>query len=207
MGNGYKYKDESENPKIYTWEELMEMAVTALLTRSPYSHGLAPEHIKKTPKRVVEAYKEAFSGCLVHTRLLLESALFPSENHTQMIHVGNIRFYSTCMHHMALISGVAHFAYIPGEHMIGISKIPRLVDAYARRPQVQELMSNQIVDDFVQFVKPKGCGISVTADHACMQCRGARAQTAFMRTTALRGNFLENAETKEEFLMSVKESR
>jgi GTP cyclohydrolase IA len=183
------------------WERLLAAGVNAMLTK--YSHGLSQRHIEKTPFRVVKAFKEYFSGYSVNIKKLLGESLFPIEEHTQMIHVKNVVFHSVCAHHLALINGTAHFAYVPDKQIIGLSKIPRLIDALARRPQVQEKMTDQIVDEFMLNVSPAGCAVFVRANHACMQARGVKSQTAITETTALRGVFTTNPDTRQEFLMSV----
>lgn len=185
------------------WEMKLEEAIRDMLCFAPYRQGLSPEHLRATPQRVVAAFKEYFSGCMVDVPYLLQSSLFPAGNYSQMIHVKGHIFSSVCCHHLALITGTVHFAYLPDGTIIGLSKIPRLIDAYAMRPQVQENMSEQIVDAFMKYVQPRGCGIFVTANHACMQCRGVRSQTAVTDTLALRGSFLDNQMTREEFLMAV----
>jgi GTP cyclohydrolase I len=188
-----------------SWEILMAQAVRAMLYSDEYKDYVDWTHTQDTPMRVVKAYKEYFAGCTVDIAEILKST-FPS-NHNQMVIIKGILFHSVCAHHLALISGMAHFAYIPNLKIIGISKIPRLVDALARRPQVQEAMSDQIVDNFMKYVEPQGCGVVVSASHACMQCRGARAQNAITETNSLRGTFLENPSTKQEFLMAVRNGR
>lgn len=186
-----------------TWEQKMEDAIKEMLNHESYRQVIEPEHTKKTPERVVKAFKEYFRGCEVDIGTLLTSALFSSNSYSQMVHVRDITFFSVCAHHLALISGTVHFAYVPAAYIIGLSKIPRLVDAYARRPQVQENMTAQIADAFMRYVLPAGCGVSVRADHACMQCRGVRAENAVTETMALRGSFLENTLTRQEFISSI----
>jgi GTP cyclohydrolase I len=187
-----------------SWERLLEQAISEMLRYPPYREGIDGKHLIDTPKRVVAAYKEYFSGCEVNVERLLLSAQFPSEGYSQMIHVRDVVFYSVCAHHYALITGKVHFAYVPGSSIIGLSKIPRLVEAFARRPQVQENMTEQIVENFMKYVMPKGCGVFVRADHACMQCRGVRSQSAVTETLAMRGTFMSNDLTRQEFLMAVR---
>ena len=186
------------------WEQLLSDAVDAMIHHEPYAKAIMPQHTQNTPSRVVEAFKEMLSGYEVDVGQMLTSALFPRSTYTQMVHVTDITFYSLCAHHLIPFSGTVHFAYLPGVYLIGLSKIPRLVDAIARRLQIQEIMTDQIVDAFVQYVKPEGCGIAVRASHGCMQCRGVKAQTSKTLTTALRGAFSNNDLTRQEFLSSIK---
>lgn len=183
------------------WEDLMEVAIKKMLEE--YGGEIQESHIKNTPNRVIAAYKEYFAGVNANISELLTEALFESK-HDQMIVVRDVRFFSTCAHHLAPISGTATFAYVPRKYIVGISKIPRLIYAYALRPQVQEDMSDQIVDAFMRCVDPMGCAVFVSADHLCMQCRGAKAQTAKTETTSLRGVFSHNSDTRNEFLMAVR---
>jgi GTP cyclohydrolase I len=108
-----------------------------------------------------------------------------------------------CCHHLLPIIGKAHFAYIPEEHIVGLSKIPRLVDALAKRPQIQEKLTMEITRDFMEVVKPKGCGAVIRCQHGCMECRGIKAVGAYMETASLMGSFLKNEQTRSEFLMSA----
>lgn len=189
--------------KIPVWERLLEAAILEMVQYEPFQRGLNSAHMWQTPQRVVKAFREYFSGCFVDVEKLL-SAQFPAEKYSQMIHVRDVVFHSVCAHHFALITGKVHFAYVPGGSVIGLSKIPRLVEAYAKRPQVQENMTEQIVDSFMTYVQPKGCGVFIRADHACMQCRGVRSQSAVTETLAMRGTFMSNDLTRQEFLMAVR---
>jgi GTP cyclohydrolase I len=183
------------------WEDMMGVAVREML--KIYGNSINSDHLEKTPERVVAAFKEYFSGCFVDTEQLLTSALFEAQ-HNQMIIMDDIYFHSVCAHHLALVSGKAIFAYVPKGKIVGISKIPRLIDAFARRPQIQEDMSDQIVDCFMENVKPAGCAISVVANHACVQVRGSKSHASKMTTTSLRGVFSTNSDTRLEFQMAVR---
>jgi GTP cyclohydrolase I len=158
-------------------------------------------HTVSTHLRVVKMYKEMFSGVGKNVNDEL-STMFESKA-DQMIVVADISFYSMCAHHLIPFFGKASFAYIPNGKIVGLSKIPRLVDMLARRPQVQEQMSDDIVDAFMMKVEPLGCGVHINAQHLCCMARGIKQPTAYMETTSLRGNFKE-ASVKAEFLQAVR---
>ena len=119
-----------------------------------------------------------------------------------MIVLKDIEFYSTCEHHMLPFFGKAHIAYLPEKKVVGISKLARLVEVYARRLQIQEKLTTQIADSFMEVVKPRGCGVVIEAKHFCMVSRGVNKQNSIMKTSALRGNFLEQ-DVKQEFLKLI----
>ena len=182
------------------WQDMLRRAVLAMIEDPVIRKTIHPAHTQNTPDRVVDYFKEALSGCLEKPDEIV-SAKFLADGYDQMIHVKKIMFYSLCAHHCVPFFGVANFAYIPDDWIVGLSKIPRLVHAYARRPQVQEKLTNEIVDKFEQVVAPKGCGLVMRAYHFCMIARGVREPGAYTETTALRGCFIEGG-TKSEFLAS-----
>lgn len=184
------------------WKHNLAASLDVALRHYAYHSGLSKEHIDKTPKRYIEALEEIFNGCYKKPEDAL-STLFNSK-FDQMIHVESIEFFSLCAHHLLPFNGVAHFAYIPDKKIVGLSKIPRLVDVYANRPQIQEEMSDQIVDSFQRIVKPHGCGVFVRAQHFCCSARGVK-KSCFMKTTSLRGCF-KKPEVKSEFLQAVDRS-
>ena len=159
-------------------------------------------HTEDTPRRVVKAYEELLSGVGKDAAMALNTH-FDEHHYNQMITVANIEFVSMCSHHLLPFHGVAHFAYIPDGKVVGLSKIPRMIDILAHRPQVQERLTQQIVDTFQSVVGPLGCGVMLEAWHACMGIRGVRKPEAMMRTTALTGLFLTKPEVKEEFLLTA----
>ncbi len=120
-----------------------------------------------------------------------------------MITVGDIGFTSLCAHHMLPFIGKCYFAYIPNKYIVGLSKIPRMIDILAHRLQVQETLSEEIVDCFQKTVKPRGCAIVIEASHMCMSIRGVKKEGAYMRTTALRGIFSKDESAKAEFLSGI----
>lgn len=157
------------------------------------------EHIKDTPKRVAKAMLECFEGCFKDPASVL-SSLFPSEG-SEMIHVGDVRFISYCAHHMMPFAGKYTFAYIPDKHIVGLSKIPRMVQIFTARPQVQEKLANDIVTTFQNIVKPRGCAVTIDAEHYCMCARGVK-EYGTTRTTAITGIFT-SSDVKSEYLASI----
>jgi len=156
------------------------------------------EGVQDTPKRVIKALQELCWGYNVDPADYLQTT-FPTEQVDQMIHVTGIEFISLCEHHMLPFTGTAHVAYIPQERVVGLSKIPRLVTAYAARLQIQENLTQQIADTLQQQLNPKGVGVTLTAHHNCMGIRGARQPNAQMTTTALTGAFLHQPEVRSEY--------
>jgi GTP cyclohydrolase IA len=136
---------------------------------------------------------------------ILKSAMF-AEEYDQMVVVKGIEVYSMCEHHMLPFFGKAHIAYIPKGHIVGLSKIPRVVDVFARRLQVQERLTNEIRDCIQDTLKPAGVAVVIEAQHMCMQMRGVQKQNSFTTTSAFTGAFMDDHKTREEFfnLISVK---
>jgi GTP cyclohydrolase I len=163
--------------------------------------SISQEHIENTPGRIAVTMIEMFEGCWKDPKEALQTS-FTEEKYDQMIYVNSISFVSMCAHHNLPFFGKVYFAYLPDNRIVGLSKIPRLVEVYSRRPQVQEKLSCEIVDTFNEIVKPKGCGIVVEAIHLCMAIRGVENETAYSKTTALRGCFREGS-TKAEFLQGI----
>lgn len=173
-----------------------ELAVRTLLSvlgEDPEREGLV-----KTPERVVRALREMTSGYHVDVEALLKTTF--TEPADQMVVVTGIRVVSMCEHHMLPFTGTAVVGYIPDGRVVGLSKLPRVVDAFARRLQVQERLTEQVADAINQHLRPKGVGVVIRAHHACMGIRGAMQPTAMMTTSALRGVILEKAEARAEFL-------
>ncbi len=159
------------------------------------------EGLKETPKRVIKAYKKMLSGYAQKPEDVL--TVFGDELYDEMIVVKDIEFYSTCEHHLLPFYGKAHVGYIPDGKIIGLSKIPRLVEMYARRLQNQERMTSQIAQGLYGVLKPKGVGVIVEAEHLCMMARGVEKQHSFVTTSSLRGLFKKELTTRNEFLRHV----
>jgi GTP cyclohydrolase I len=155
-----------------------------------------------TPARVARSYDELLIGYKVDPVALLNNAMF-EVGYSEMVVVTDIDFYSLCEHHMLPFFGKAHVAYIPSRKVVGLSKIPRVVEAYARRLQVQERMTRQIADLINELVEPLGVGVIVDGLHMCMAMRGAKKANARMRTSALIGIFADNPKTRAEFMEHV----
>ena len=160
------------------------------------------EGLQDTPTRVARSYDELLLGYEVDPKQLLNNALFDVEYH-EMVVVTDIDFYSMCEHHMLPIIGKAHVAYIPNKKVVGLSKIPRIVEAYARRLQVQERMTRQIADLIQELVQPQGVAVVVDGTHLCVAMRGAKKSNARMRTSALTGIFLKSDKTRTEFMQHI----
>jgi GTP cyclohydrolase I len=164
------------------------------------------EGLRDTPKRVEKAWKFMCSGYNQDAKEIINSALFTSSN-DEMVIVKNIEFYSLCEHHMLPIIGKAHVAYIPDGKVIGLSKIPRVVDVFARRLQIQEQLTEQIADAINEAIAPKGVAVIVDARHMCMEMRGVEKICSSTVTSALRGLFKEDKKVKDEFLSIISSNR
>ena len=160
------------------------------------------EGLKNTPDRVARMYTELLSGYKQEPEKLINEALFHI-NYDEMVLVRDIEFYSLCEHHLLPFIGRAHVAYIPAGKIIGLSKIPRIVDMYARRLQVQERMTRQIADLVQQTLEPQGVAVVVEAMHLCSMMRGVKKHDARMTTSAMHGSFRANLATRQEFLNNI----
>jgi len=160
------------------------------------------EGLKFTPKRVARMYSELLSGYHVDPEVMINGALF-NITYDEMVLVRDIEFYSLCEHHILPFMGRVHVAYIPDGKVIGLSKIPRIVDMYARRLQVQERMTRQIADFLRDLLKPQGVAVVVEAVHLCSMMRGVRKHDARMTTSAMHGAFRANLATRQEFLDNI----
>ena len=161
------------------------------------------EGLVETPNRVAKAYKFLTSGYDADIDRVLNNALF-TVDYSEMVIVKDIDFYSLCEHHLLPFFGKCHVAYIPSTRVIGLSKIPRLVDVFARRLQVQERLTNQIADTIRDKVAPLGVAVVMEATHLCMSMRGVEKQNSFAVTSAMHGAFRDNARTRMEFLELIK---
>ncbi len=160
------------------------------------------EGLIRTPDRVARAYQEILGGYGTDPEQLINGALF-SVNYDEMVIVKDIEFYSMCEHHMLPFFGKAHVAYIPDGKVIGLSKIPRIVDMFAHRLQVQERMTQQIAEFIQDTIKPWGVGVVIEGQHLCMMMRGIKKEQAKMTTSAMLGGFRRRLETRMEFLNRI----
>jgi GTP cyclohydrolase I len=164
------------------------------------------EGLKNTPDRVSRMYAELLSGYNADPEKIINGALFQI-NYDEMVLVRDIEFYSLCEHHMLPFLGRAHVAYLPKGKVIGLSKIPRIVEMYARRLQVQERMTRQIADLLQETLDPHGVAVVVEAMHLCSMMRGVKKHDARMTTSAMHGAFRANLATRQEFLENISRSR
>ncbi len=178
----------------------IEEAVTGLL--NAFGEDIDRQGLEETPARVARMYDELLVGYRVDPFALINDALFDVD-YSDMVVVKNIEFYSLCEHHLIPFLGRAHVAYIPSDKVIGLSKIPRVVDLFSRRLQVQERMTRQIADFLDAVLKPLGVGVVVEGWHLCAAMRGVKKANAVMVTSALCGTFQENSKTRQEFLNHV----
>lgn len=182
-------------------QKMLEEVTYDLLTYLPDDE--TREGLRETPKRVAKAWAKWTSGYNVDVPSLLKVFKDGAEDADQMVLVRDIPVYSKCEHHLADIIGWADVAYIPNGKVVGLSKLSRVVDAFARRLQVQERMTNQIADALWDNLNPKGAAVRVRARHMCMESRGVCQQGHHTVTVALRGAFLEEHKTREEFMLAI----
>ncbi len=162
--------------------------------------------LKKTPKRVSESWEFLTKGYAQDPKQVLNSALFDSDS-DDMVIVKDIDFYSMCEHHMLPFFGRVHIAYLPAGKIIGLSKLPRLVDVFARRLQVQEKMTTEIAQSVQSLLGARGVGVVVEAQHLCMMMRGVEKQNSYALTSAMMGRFRRDGRTRGEFLDLIRHGR
>lgn len=162
------------------------------------------EGIVKTPERAAKAMQFLTSGYEMDAAAILKGAMF-KEDYDDMVIVKNVELYSLCEHHMLPFFGKAHIAYIPNGHIVGLSKIPRIVDVFARRLQVQERLTHDILECINSTLSPKGVAVVIEASHMCMMMRGVQKQNSTTTTSGFRGQF-EKQETRNEFLKLISSS-
>jgi GTP cyclohydrolase I len=167
--------------------------ILAAIGEDPARPGL-----RDTPARVARMYEELFAGLHEDPEQHLETTF--DENHHEMVVLRDIPFNSMCEHHLMPFEGKAHIAYIPGGQIVGLSKLARIVDSYARRPQVQERLTSQVADLLAAKVHVLGCAVIIEAVHTCMTCRGVKKPGSVMVTSALRGTLHSNPSTRAEAL-------
>ena len=172
-----------------------------LLGEDPERDGL-----KRTPIRVAESLKFLTQGYKTDPKTVLNNALFDVKS-DEMVIVKDIDFYSLCEHHMLPFFGKCHIAYLPSKKVIGLSKLPRLVDVFARRLQVQERMTSEIARTIQELIKAEGVGVVIEAQHLCMMMRGVEKQNSYAITSAMLGRFREDARTRTEFLELIHHRR
>ncbi len=164
------------------------------------------EGLRETPRRIAEMYEELFEG-LHQDPLEVLSVGFEEEEHQEMVILRDIPFYSMCEHHFLPFHGVAHIGYIPEKRIVGISKLARVVEILARRPQLQERLTGQIADIIMEGLQPKGVGVIIEAEHLCMTARGIKKPGSIVVTSANRGIFRSKLATRNEFLSLIRNSR
>ncbi len=183
-------------------KEAIQQAVRTILRaigESPEREGLVA-----TPRRIADMYEELFSGLHEDPMALLGTGF--EEKHKEMVIVKDIPFASMCEHHFIPFRGLAHVGYIPQGRIVGISKIARVVETLARRPQVQERLTSQIADLLMEGLRARGAAVVIDAEHLCMTIRGVKKPGSRVVTSATRGIFRENPSTRAEFLSLVKHS-
>ncbi|MBI2638566.1 GTP cyclohydrolase I FolE [Candidatus Peregrinibacteria bacterium] len=177
----------------------IEEAVKALI--ASLGESVSSQQLSKTPTRVARAFEKVFSGYGRDPQALL--TVFEDEHYDEMIVVKDIEFYSTCSHHLLPFFGKAHIGYIPNGKIIGLSKMPRLVEIYSRRLQVQEQLTMEIARALKDLVHPKGVGVVLEAKHLCMMARGVEKQGSQVVTSSMMGLFKKNLNTRSEFLKLI----
>jgi GTP cyclohydrolase I len=165
------------------------------------------EGLLDTPNRVVRSYEEFFSGYLEDPAQILARTFSEVEGYDEMIVLTDIRFESHCEHHMVPIIGKAHVAYMPNHRVVGISKLARLVEVYAKRLQIQEKMTVQIADTLNDILQPNGVAVVIEAAHQCMTTRGVHKEGVAMVTSRMLGSFRDNLSTRQEFLAMIGRTR
>ncbi|MBP6178930.1 MAG: GTP cyclohydrolase I FolE [Anaerolineales bacterium] len=181
-------------------DPVIEDAVSRIL--SAVGEDPQREGLQFTPKRVARMYHELLGGYTMNSDAIINGALF-NVKYDEMVLVRDIEFFSLCEHHMLPFMGRAHVAYIPDGKVLGLSKIPRIVDMYSRRLQVQERMTRQIADFLRDLLKPQGVAVVVEAMHLCSMMRGVKKHDARMTTSAMHGAFRANLATRQEFLANI----
>jgi GTP cyclohydrolase I len=187
------------------WEEKMDFpSIENAVQKIIVAVGEDPNRdgLQKTPERVARMYAELFAGYRTDPVAVINNAIFDVK-YDEMVLVRDIEFYSLCEHHMLPFIGRAHVAYIPDGKVLGLSKIPRIVEMYARRLQVQERMTRQIADFLRDLLHPQGVAVVIEAMHLCSMMRGVKKHNARMTTSAMHGAFRANLATRQEFLDNI----
>lgn len=187
------------------WEGWLDReAIAGAVSVMLKGFGEDPERqgLKRTPERVARMYGELLAGYQADPEKIINDAIF-DVRYDEMVLVRDIEFYSLCEHHLLPFFGRAHVAYLPDGKVIGLSKIPRLVEVFARRLQVQERMTRQIADLFQELLNPQGVAVVLEAQHMCSMMRGVKKHSARMTTSAMHGTFRTNFATRQEFLENI----
>jgi GTP cyclohydrolase I len=185
---------------VYWWEGTEEKSIKDIVIRQLQFIGEDPtrEGLLETPGRVIRSWSELYSGYKQDPATILK--VFKDGACDEMVLLKNIEFYSTCEHHLLPFFGKAHIAYIPNGRVVGISKLARLLEVFARRLQIQERLGQQITETLMKELKPKGAACILEAQHFCMVSRGVQKQDSVMVTSSLKGVFLEKPEVRAEFM-------
>ncbi|MFN8407497.1 MAG: GTP cyclohydrolase I FolE [Sphingobacteriaceae bacterium] len=194
--NGYERKDRYDTDKVARIADHYK-SILIDLGEDPSREGLL-----KTPERVAKALQFLTQGYDMNPGKILQSAMF-KEEYSQMVVVKDIEVFSMCEHHMLPFLGKAHIAYIPNGYIVGLSKLPRVVDAYSRRLQVQERLTNEIRDCIQNTLNPIGVAVVIECKHLCMAMRGVQKQNSVTTTSAFTGVFIDNEKTRAEFLQLI----
>ncbi len=180
-------------------EDLIASAIHDILEaigEDPTRPGLS-----RTPRRIARMYRELFAGVNFDPRQILRESV--DESHDEMVIVRDIPFYSLCEHHLLPFYGIAHVGYVPNGHVVGISKLARVIEAFARRPQLQERLTTQIAECIEECLRPQGVAVVLEAEHLCMTMRGVKKPGSRVVTSAVRGSFRKHSVTRAEFLSLV----
>lgn len=194
-------QDAKQQPLQRPSREEAEAAVRTLIAWA--GDDYRREGLLDTPKRVVNAYKEFFSGYEEDPAAILSKTFEEVENYDEMVLLKHMRFESHCEHHIAPIIGMGHIAYIPDQRVVGISKLARLLDAYSKRLQTQETMTAQIADTLNEVLQPKGVAVILDAAHQCMTTRGVHKTESSTITSRLHGQFKSDPRTRQELMMLI----
>ena len=178
----------------YWWEATEERSIQDNITRILQFIGEDPtrEGLLKTPDRVVKSWGKIFEGYKMDPAAIFTT--FEPDGYNQLVLLKNVEFYSNCEHHIQPFFGKAHIGYIAQDRIVGISKLARLLDIYARRLQIQERIGQQVTSDLMKYLKPAGAACIIEAEHLCMRCRGVEKQNSVMVTSSLTGRFLEDTD-------------
>jgi len=194
-----------ETPAPTRDQSRSEDAVRTLL--SHVGEDPAREGLLSTPSRVVKALEFLTTGYAMNPKDAINGALFVEEDYQEMILCKDLDFYSLCEHHLLPFMGKAHVAYLPNKHIVGISKLARMVEIYCRRLQVQERLTTQIAQTLMEEINPLGVAVVLEAQHLCMRMRGVQKQNSKMTTSAMLGVFRTNLETRQEFMNLIRNGK
>ena len=207
INNGSDYRNDGGYNKIEKWDEEVTINMSNLYYDIIKFLGEDPERegLKQTPMRVAKAMQFLTQGYNHDPHEILKAAMF-KEEYRQMVIVKDIELYSLCEHHMLPFFGKAHVAYIPDKYITGLSKLARVTEAFARRLQLQERLTMQIRDCIHDTLQPLGVAVVIEAQHMCMQIRGVQKQHSVTTTSAFTGCFLNNLQTRQEFISLISKS-